>query len=69
MSFSEVLLVLLIALIVIKPEQIPEVALTIGRLMRFMRRIFGEVKSEMNGLVEGLDLSENKLSEPKREKQ
>lgn len=69
MSFSEILLVLLIALIVIKPEQIPEVALTIGRLVRFMRRIFGEVKSEMNGLVESLDLSENKMSEPKREKQ
>jgi Sec-independent protein translocase protein TatA len=54
-SISEIIVVLLIALLVIKPEQLPEVALTLGRFVKSMRRMFDKVKDEMNGLVDSVE--------------
>jgi sec-independent protein translocase protein TatB len=54
-SISEILLVLLIALLVIKPEQMPEVARTLGRLMKSVRGIFAKVKEEVSGLIDPAD--------------
>ncbi len=51
-SISEILLVLLIALLVVKPEQLPDVARTLGRLMRSVRGIYSKVKEEMNGFID-----------------
>jgi sec-independent protein translocase protein TatB len=56
-SISEILVVLLIALLVIKPEQLPDVARTVGRFVNSMRRLFAKMKDEMNSLVEPLDHS------------
>ena len=64
-SISELLLVLLIALIVIKPEQLPDVAFSLGRFAKTIRKMFAKVKNEMNELIEPTSSS----SEQKREQQ
>jgi sec-independent protein translocase protein TatB len=64
-SISEVLVVLLIALLVIKPEQLPDVAKTLGRAARTIRRLFTKVKDEMSGFVDAVE----KPVEQQREKQ
>lgn len=51
-SISEVFVVLLVALLVIKPEQIPELALTLGRFAKSIRRLFAKVKDEMNDFID-----------------
>lgn len=50
-SLSEIMLVLLIALLVIKPEQMPEVAQMLGRLVGSLRSMFAKVKTEVNGFI------------------
>lgn len=56
-SISEIVVILLIALLVIKPEQLPDVAFTLGRFAQTIRRMFAKVKDEMNGLIESADNS------------
>ena len=56
-SMSEIIVILLIALLVIKPEQLPEVAYTIGRFADSIRRLFAKVKNEMNALLESAEKS------------
>ena len=55
-SFSELIVVLIVALLVIKPEQLPDVAYSIGRFVQSVRRIISKVKSEMNGIIEKTEL-------------
>lgn len=59
-SISEIIVVLLIALLVIKPEQLPDVAYTIGRFLQNIRNLFGKVKNEMTDLIESVDTHEQK---------
>lgn len=54
-SVSEIIVILLIALLVIKPEQLPEVALTLGRFAKSIRRLFSKVKDEMNGFIDSVE--------------
>jgi Sec-independent protein translocase protein TatA len=63
-SISEIIVILLIAVLVIKPEQLPEVAYTLGRLIQSVRRVFSKTKEEMSGFVRSIE----SLDEPKREK-
>ena len=56
-SISELLVVLLIALLVIKPEQLPDVAFTVGRFAQSLRRMFAKLKTEMDSLMETADHS------------
>jgi sec-independent protein translocase protein TatB len=51
-SLSEIIVVLVIALLVIRPEQMPDVARTLGRLLQTARRLMSKVKEEMHGLIE-----------------
>lgn len=62
-SISEILVILLIALLVIKPEQLPEVAQTLGRFVKMLRSVFSKMKNEMNGLIDSVE----KPVESKRE--
>ncbi|VVC76801.1 Sec-independent protein translocase protein TatB [Aquicella siphonis] len=62
-SISEIIVILLIALLVIKPEQLPEVAHTLGRFAQSIRRMFSRVKNEVNGFIDSVD----QLDERKRE--
>jgi Sec-independent protein translocase protein TatA len=61
-SISEVVVILLIALLVIKPEQLPDVALSLGRFARSLQRLFGKVKDEMNGLIDSVEKSDERKS-------
>jgi len=46
-SFSEIWVILLVALLVIKPERLPEVALTVGRCIQWLRAAATKIKREM----------------------
>ena len=54
-SISEILVILLIALLVIKPEQLPDVAFTLGRFTQSIRRMFAKIKDEMDGMIESVE--------------
>lgn len=54
-SISEIVVILLIALLVIKPEQLPDVAFTLGRFAQTIRRMFSKVKDEMNGVIDSVE--------------
>jgi Sec-independent protein translocase protein TatA len=54
-SISEIIVILLIALLVIKPEQLPDVAITLGRLAKSLRNMFAKVKDEMNGFIDSVE--------------
>jgi sec-independent protein translocase protein TatB len=47
-SFSELLVIAFVALIVIGPEKLPRVARTLGALVGRMQRYLAEVKEEVN---------------------
>jgi Sec-independent protein translocase protein TatA len=54
-SISELLVIILVALLVIKPDQLPEVASALGRFTQTVRRMMGKVKDEMNGLIDSVE--------------
>ncbi len=64
-SISEMIVVLLIALLVIKPEQLPDVAFSLGRFAKTIRGMFTKVKDEMNGLIESVDVANERKDQPK----
>jgi len=45
-SVSEIFVILLVALIVIKPEKLPEVALILGRGLKWIRGAIANIKKE-----------------------
>ncbi len=59
-SLSEIIVILLIALLVIKPEQLPDVAFSLGRFVQTLKNMFGKMKTEMNELVTSVDKPEKK---------
>lgn len=59
-SISEIIVILLVALLVIKPEQLPDVAFTLGRFAQSIRRMFSRVKSEMSGLIDSVEKSDER---------
>lgn len=62
-SISELVVILLIALLVIKPEQLPEVAYTLGRFVQSIKSLFSKAKDEMTGFIDTVE----KSKEQKRE--
>lgn len=62
-SLSEIVVILLIALLVIKPEQLPDVAFSLGRFAQNVRRLFSKVKQEVETFIDPVE----KPQEPKRE--
>ncbi|MBA3661234.1 MAG: twin-arginine translocase TatA/TatE family subunit [Gammaproteobacteria bacterium] len=50
-SLSEILVILLVALLVIKPEQLPEVGRFVFQAVRKIRRLFSGFKKELNDIV------------------
>lgn len=51
-SFSELLLIAVVALVVIGPERLPGVARTVGHLLGRARRYVDDVKSDINREIE-----------------
>jgi len=54
-SFSEIIVILLIALLVIKPEQLPEVAQTLGKFARSIRNMVSKIKEEVGEFVDTVE--------------
>jgi len=46
-SFSEIFVILLVALLVIKPEHLPDAAQTLGRWIKWLRAATAKIKHEM----------------------
>ena len=51
-SISEIIVILLIALLVIQPKDMPGIAYKAGTVMRNMKRFFAAVKKDMNDLLD-----------------
>lgn|GEM_PF-2897959 len=54
-SLSEILLVLIIALVVIKPERMPEVAFKLGKWAKQLRGGMNKLRRELDGTVNQLN--------------
>ena len=57
-SFSELMVIAVVALIVIGPEKLPKVARTLGALMGRMQRYVAQVKEEVNREVRFQELQQ-----------
>ncbi len=55
LSLSEILVVVIVALVVIKPEQLPEVALKLGRLTKQLRTGMTKLRRELDGAATQLN--------------
>lgn len=55
LSFMELLVVAVVALLVVGPQKLPEVARTAGRWIGAARRMVDEVKREVNAHIEEMD--------------
>ncbi len=64
-SLSEILVILLIALLVVKPEQLPDVALSLGKFVKTVRGMFAKVKDEMNGFIDAVEQPDSNQNEKK----
>lgn len=53
-GFSELILILLVAFVIVGPKDLPRVARALGRTVRSLRNMFNEFKQEM-GLDETID--------------
>ncbi len=58
-SISEILVILIVALLVIKPENLPTAAFTAGRWLKWFRQTAVKIKQEMEAPLA--------LSEPKNQ--
>jgi Sec-independent protein translocase protein TatA len=46
-SFGEIFVILLVALLVIKPEHLPDIALKLGRFIKWVKQLFSIFKQEL----------------------
>lgn len=53
-SFSEVLVIVLVALLVIKPENLPDTAFKLGKWLKWLRQTTANIKNEIEGPLEKL---------------
>lgn len=59
MSFSELLLTLLVALIVVGPKRLPEVAYWLGRGMRWFTEVRSKLQVELDNQIKQVELKHN----------
>ena len=55
-SVGEIAVVALIALLVIKPEQLPSAALMVGRLLKTSRGLLGTAKTQLHQWMDTCDV-------------
>lgn len=53
-NMGEILVVVLVALLVIKPENLPETAFTLGRGLKWLRKMTSKIKQEFEEPLEKL---------------
>ena len=57
-SFTEIMVIAVVALIVVGPERLPKVARTLGHLLGRVRRYVGDVKYDIQREMEAEELNE-----------
>ena len=57
-SFTEIMVISVVALIVVGPERLPKVARTLGHLLGRVRRYVGDVKNDIQREMEVEELNE-----------
>ena len=57
-SFTEIMVIAIVALIVVGPERLPKVARTLGHLLGRVRRYVGDVKNDIQREMEVEELNE-----------
>lgn len=57
-SFTEIMVIAIVALIVVGPERLPKVARTLGHLLGRVRRYVGEVKNDIQREMEVEELND-----------
>jgi len=57
-SFTEIMVIAVVALIVVGPEKLPKVARTLGHLLGRVRRYVGDVKNDIQREIEVEELNE-----------
>jgi sec-independent protein translocase protein TatB len=55
MSFTQIIVILIIALIVLGPEKLPQVARMVGKALAEFRRITGDFRSTIEGEIRELE--------------
>lgn len=60
MHFSELVVVIVIAIIVFPPKKIPELAQTLARVIRYIKTIKNEIFSSLEPLEKHIQLEDNK---------
>ena len=68
-GFGEVLLILIVALIIWGPKRLPEIARTLGKTMRALRRATYDLTSAVTkeiDIQEKEDKEKNRLSQPRQ---
>lgn len=65
---SEILLVLLVALFVIKPERLPEIANALGRWVRLMQKFIATLKNNPEDLLGKYSYPQHKQLDQSSEK-
>jgi Sec-independent protein translocase protein TatA len=68
MHFSELLLVLIVALVVFPPKKLPELAQTLARAFRYVQTIKSEIFSSLEPIGKHIKLEENKKKAEDAEK-
>lgn len=63
-GWTELVLIIVIALIVLGPERIPQVFTTMGRILRELRATSAELKEELTRTVEESELKGFRTQEP-----
>ncbi len=63
-SISEIMVIMLIALLVIKPEQLPDVAFSLGRFVQSLREMMTKMKAEVNHFIEPNEKTDEQKREP-----
>jgi len=57
-SFTEIIVIAVVALVVVGPERLPKVARTLGHLLGRVRRYVGDVKYDIQREMEAEELNE-----------
>lgn len=60
MHITEILVILLVALLVIKPEQLPDAAFKLGRFIKWAHQIIAKIKQDIAAPFDTLQAQDKK---------
>ena len=66
LSFTEILLVLVVAIVFLGPEDLPKVAKTLAKVARSIRYIGGEVRRAIDDVIQADDVMSPPKSAPRK---